>query len=489
MIVPDFGVDAEDKTMVALKKEIELGGSHIVKVVDLTAMVRAEHVGEELTEDKVIELAARKLEPLSSCRHLVWDSSDNVAESDNYEWGAPNAIVVFGKSTMLAGNLGRQNVLFINPIYDSEWPWKKQYYADIKQVGQYHSDKHDFESGFMKTVLWAGVERTDRWKYSQRYGLITDADYIGEFRNRYPCMAEVNRDLENSTAGLAKFICKFSDDEMSFPLDEVYEAINNLQQSDISYSNEICNFIEPIKLNGITILGILFGAPMANGQSGYKLKVKEYDYTLPLERLQTRRDLNTLRDAIIRAGENLKKNVPSQKRILIVPDYFTPYNSPNVKELYDCLTRGGYYVAVYVHGETLKKSRAGIERRCKVKPFDLIVALETGCVLTTRLANCQRIFVNPDWCAWEWMNLHLGDKTQLRECRGTDDTAPFSTYYLNRPEVAMARGMAERANIKRGDKPVYGWFTVDAVESYLPAEHLKRFKSSTYIPNLRLDSE
>ena len=49
--------------------------------------------------------------------------------------------------------------------------------------------------------------------------------------------------------------------------------------------------------------------------------------------------------------------------------------------------------------------------------------------------------------------------------------------------------MAERANIRRGDKPVYGWFTVDAVESHLPDEHLKRFNTSTCIPDLRLDTD
>ncbi|MBD5283388.1 MAG: hypothetical protein HDS31_02100 [Bacteroides sp.] len=172
-----------------------------------------------------------------------------------------------------------------------------------------------------------------------------------------------------------------------------------------------------------------------------------------------------------------------------MPDYFTPYNSPNVKELYDGLKHQGYYVAVYVAGNNLEKSRQGLERRCKVKPFDMIITMETGCLLATRVTNCPRIFVNPDWSAWEWMKLRLGEDKQRMECRGIDKSGPFFSYYLNREEIAMARQIAERANIRRGDKSIYGWFTVDVVESHLPEEHLKRFNTCAYIPDLRLDTE
>ena len=264
MIVPDFGGSAESEAMAALKKAIEAKGEFDVKVVDLASVVLSEHPGEELAESKVIELAARKLEQLSTCRGLKWDGTDDVRdhwadeetrtaklslcrglspeqdepavrdeddtislndeedfdiddidsllndlserineEYSDYECGSPDAIVVFGKSEMLTGGIKRKAVLFINPVYDSEWPWKKQYYRDRDLASQYFADKHDYEDGFMETVISCGAERTHRWKYSRRYGLITDADYIGEFWDRYPRMAEVNRDLEGDTAGLA----------------------------------------------------------------------------------------------------------------------------------------------------------------------------------------------------------------------------------------------------------------------------------------------
>ncbi|MBD5298929.1 MAG: hypothetical protein HDS22_03025, partial [Bacteroides sp.] len=96
MIVPDFGVSADDKAMVTLSEAIENRGDYVVKIVDLPAVVRDEHADEDMTEPKVIELAARKLEQLSTCSGLKWDGSDD-------EWGAPTAVIVFGKSAMLAG--------------------------------------------------------------------------------------------------------------------------------------------------------------------------------------------------------------------------------------------------------------------------------------------------------------------------------------------------------------------------------------------------
>ncbi|MDE6693010.1 MAG: hypothetical protein K2K05_06445, partial [Muribaculaceae bacterium] len=76
--MPDFGVGTGDKAIVALKRAIENRGEYAVKVVDLPAVVRDEHAGEELTESKVIELAARKLKQLSTCSGLKWDGSDDV---------------------------------------------------------------------------------------------------------------------------------------------------------------------------------------------------------------------------------------------------------------------------------------------------------------------------------------------------------------------------------------------------------------------------
>lgn len=537
LIVPDFGNAEAAEHLLPLMEAIKEHWNFDAKIIDLRQMVIDENPDKKLNEVQILDLAASRLNALAADKSIVWDKpiySDDYSEPDlsSYETepependygepagysaetkpkseeeriirkdrlairvsrasddylmqGTPNAIVVFGKSVMLAGGVRNIPVLFIDPVYDNEWPWKKQYYADRKLVGQYHCDKYEYENGYMETVLWCGTECTSPWKYSRRYGIVTNKDYIGEFWDRYPQLAEVNRGLEDNVPGLAEFICEFADDKMSFPLEEVYEAIRNLRARDIHSLNKICDFTEPVILADITALGIWFGVPMSNGQSCYKLRVTDTDYTLPLERVNTRRDLNTLRDAIVRAGENTRKAEPEQKRILIVPDYFTPYDAPMVKELYECLKRKGYYVAVYVHGNTLEKSRQGIEHRCKVKPFDLIVTLETGCLLATRITNCPRIFVNPDWNVWESMKSILGNANERIESRQEGNSSPFFTYYINKNEVVMARQMAERANIKRGKELIYGWLSTDA-DPELSEEHLKRFNTALHIPHFKI---
>lgn len=284
IIVPDFVGGREDATMTTLKEAIEGDGEYVVELVDLPSLVRADHVGVELTEAKVIELSAKKLEQILKCG------------TNDYE--KPDALVVFGKSVMLAGGAGRTSVLFVNPEYDWEWPWKKQYYTDRKLVAQFNREKFNYESKRKKISSACGTEKTGRYRYSSRYGIITNADCIGEFWDHYPQSAEVARHLQGDTRALAKFVCEFASDTIGFPLEEVYNAIENLPISKKSGNYKICDFIEPVKLNTITVLGVCFGVPMAIGQSCYKLRVVEYDFAIPLESITTRRELNLLRDAI-----------------------------------------------------------------------------------------------------------------------------------------------------------------------------------------------
>ena len=52
----------------------------------------------------------------------------------------------------------------------------------------------------------------------------------------------------------------------------------------------------------------------------------------------------------------------------------------------------------------------------------------------------------------------------------------------------MESQMAERANIRRGDKPVYGWFSEDA-DPELSEEHLRRFNTALHIPHFKITTE
>ncbi len=508
MIVPDFGVSVEDKAMVALKDAIEADDRYTAKIIDLPAIVREEHKGEDLKDSKLIELCSKKLESLAADHEQIWDLKtpyydfdlfmeeegvdDNLLdqlktsleeEAITYELGRPTAIVIFGKSAMLAAGV-KCDLLFIDPEYDSEWPWKKQFYADEKLTPQYFTEKHAYEKGQMETVLSCGTETSGRRRYKQRYGIFTDDNYASTFARRYPNLYEEIPEFKTDTEALAKFIREFADRKMTYPLEEVYDAIKKLPGRSLKNIYRICDFEEPLKLDYFTVLGLRFGPPQANGQSCNKLKVAERDYVLPLEGIKTRRELNALRDAILKKAESR----PPEKRILIVPDYFTPYNSPQIKWLHSILKGMGYYAAVYVAGNDLEKSRIGIERRCKAKPFDLIVTLETGCMLASRITNCTRIFVNPDWTAWKSMKRLLGEKEKVYKSR-IDNGGPLFSYSINQEEIWMARSMAERSNILRGQYPIYGWFSEDAIESNETMEHMKRFNTCTYIPGLRIDTD
>lgn len=487
LLVADFGEDAGMDAMVNLKVAIESCGAYSVNVVDLPSMVRAGHQGEELTEARVIELCARKLEQLSRTDELVWEEPDYYPEEKQHDH--PGTVVVFGKSAMLAGGLESTDVLFVNPQYDYEWPWKKQYYASRRLAGQFRRDICDYERDRMTIVTWSGKEAKIGCGYSKRYGLFTREEGFCEFWDHYPRMAEMDEKLEGDAKGLGDFICRFADGNITNPLEEVYTALSRFPRLDEPDFKWICRFSEPLKLGGSTILGIQFGTPMANGQSCYKLKLQGVDYNVPLECFNTREEYNLLRDSILRTRSQFKDKENPQRRILIVPDFFTPYDAPCVRELYIRLSDMDYQVAVLMPDSSLVKARQALERRCKSRPFDLIVTLETGCLLAARVTNCQRIFVNPDWAAWEWMNLRLGDEKQKYERRGADKSGPVYTYILNAGEIEAAREMAERSNIRRGNHSAAGWFTEDAVESHLTIEHLRRFNTSTFIPSLRLDTE
>lgn len=152
----------------------------------------------------------------------------------------------------------------------------------------------------------------------------------------------------------------------------------------------------------------------------------------------------------------------SQKRILIVPDYLTPYDM--AMELYSILTRMGYDVAVFAHSDSLYESRQELERHCRIKRFDLLVTLDTGCLLAARVTNCPRVFVNPDWTLGEWMKENLGKNCQI-----------------TRDDMEMALEMADPAYIECSDKPTYGWFSLCALESHMTEEHLKHFNTATSI--------
>lgn len=535
LIVSDFGTGADNGYMTALKEAIETTDKARVIVADLRKMVIDEHPGEELREAEVIELATRKLESLAADRNLscgayvddgpcaplhefvLADEDEEYAEETSLPkaadyivlpriirrhlgncrtltihvsrgvdevTGAPHAIVAFGRSAMLVDGISKGNVLMVNPEYDNDWPWKKQFYAGRKASWEYSYEDNPFQED-IKTAYSFGSVGRGRYRQPERYAVFTSEEKAStdhDLSDRYQRLWMIDNSLDSNTDKLARLICGFAAGEMDIPLLEIDRIVNDIAW--MRKWNCICNFTESVKIRDLTATGLTQGVQMANGQSGIRVAVKELDYTLPIEGFRCYDDIAALRDAVD-AAEKKENGTP---RIMIVPDYFTPHDNTVVLELRKQLIDRGYRVTVFCAGNTLKASRQGLERVCKRRRYDLIVTLETGCLLAARIQGSHRIYVNPDWVAWEWMKRMLGEDVEQTHRRG-ERSGPFFSYRLDGDEIIVARDMGERYNIRRGDKLSAGWFTPDEADSHLPSEHIKRFSCAAYPPMIGLDTE
>lgn len=518
LIVPDFDTDADDGMIPALREAIEARGDANVIVADLRKMVLDEHPGEKLQEAKVIELAARKLESLAEegakpaeetsqyetadtnglTRTVSHDLGNgriltiHVRRGSAHETGAPHTIVVFGRSAMLADGVGKSGVLFINPKYDSEWPWKKQYYAGRKAAEEYNDAKLHFHER-IETAYSFGTVGYGPFPQPGRYGVFTTKEACKDdwdLNERYPRLSMVDTAVNDNVEAMAALICSFDDREMDIPLLEIDRLSMDLPRQQLLMDPEYFRFAEPIHVAGISAIayGFEFRTPMGRGLSGLRVKIEGRNETVPIEAFTYYSNLSALRDAMVKTHEKAKELEKSIKRIMIVPDYFTPHDSPAVLELRRRLEEKGYRVTVFCAGNSLEKSRWGLERICKRRHYELILTLETGCLLAARIQGSHRIYVNPDWVAWEWMKRMLGeDKVKTRK-RG-ERSGPFFCYRLDSDEIAMARDMGARCNIRRGEKLSAGWFTPDEADSHLPEGHMQRFGCAGYPPMTGLDTD
>ena len=521
MIVPDFGTETDEGLMKALKDAVMKSGGNCVMVADLRKMMPEGIPGGEPAESRMIELAARRLESLAYDDTLVWDTpsddcpgdplhdlfpvdEDEDGEERIYrlpkrrlpiriseyrgEEGKPDAVVVFGKSAMLADGLGSRYVLFIDPVYDREWPWKKQYYAGRKTAGERYAG-FPVRKEAIETAYSFGTVSSVRHEQPRRFAIFTDREKAhddDDFSERYPRRSMTDASLSGDVSGLAEVIGSFSKGKMDTPLLEIDMILSDFPR--MAMGNTICTFAEPVRLGSLTALGLMSRVPMANGLSGIRVRVEGERQDVAIEYFEERQELALLRDAVVKARRDASEYERSIPRIMIVPDYFSPHDTPPVLELRKRLRDMGYRVTLFCAGNTLEKSRVGLERVCRRNRYDLIVTLETGCLLAARIDTCDRIYVNPDWVAWEWMKRMLGEDCSQENRRG-DGSGPLYGYRLDADEISMAREMGKRYNIRRGERLSAGWFTPDQIDSHLPAEHQERFGMAMYPPKIGLDTD
>ena len=531
LIVPDFGNTEAAERLLPLKEAIQEHSSFDAKIIDLRQMTIDENPDKKLKEVQILDLAARRLEALATDKTIVWEKSNlsipypdlelssydmdeefdrksleepfkpehpDDPDSDNelqpgeklsadpdaeriirhgrltirvsrapkeyFTQHAPHAIVVFGKSAMLAGGVRNIPVLFVDPEYDKEWPWRKRYYVDRKETDSFYQSFIDkINAPFLPEVLSNGYEVEYRRKQPQRFCLLTEGNDENEFSKLYPRLAMSDPELQDPRQ-LAKAILEFTRQKMEMPMLDIYELLKVPARNNTS-KPLVFNFPHPVKIDGKNAIAIEMEGFSPYRMPGEVVILEGCAYNRSLEDVHDRKALLELREAMAEAV----KTMPQRKRILIVPDCLTPEDSPIAPMLRDYLQKeDDYYVAMFEGNTSLKDSRRGLEQCCRKRQFDLIVTLETGCLLAARVINAPRIFVNPDWTVWK----------EMKECG----------YEREKWETARIMGM--KAHI-RYDGPHWamGWFTPDQIDSEAPREHMDRFFSATYPPRIGLTNE
>lgn len=496
MIVPDFGVKADSEEMVRLKEALEARGDCDVKFLEVAGDTRE---AAKLVENTIV------MQPSVEVNE---DNTDDWHDLVPPVYNGIDLMVVFGRSAMLCGGVSCGiDILFINPSYTTEGEWRIQYYKDREKAAKFISEESAkrFEE---KKRLPSGLTITKSYVPARRIAIFNDfTEGWTNFDDRYWPNRRVFDPKFADTAYLAQNISDFAFGNWRLPMDEVYEAIEDLPKGFFRNGKfEGMPFVEPVKIKDEIITGLAFGVPMANGQSCYKLVVEGCSYPLPLERYAEREDQLKLRDAI-RAltaqalHDKMEEEHAKEKRILIVPDYFSEWPNPAVRSLAQCLRQLGYQTKTIIPIKTLESTRDLIEAEIDQNVngyYNLIVAFDASCLLTARIGNVPKILINPAWEAWAWMDCRLQDENVIENeimCRrggpvpDGENPKKGSFYLVNDQQVGLARSMGEKANINYGPALTYGWFTPDNIDTFIADAHAARFKITSYPPHVDLETK
>lgn len=505
MIVPDFGESAKSASMLALRDALDaiiprctffLPTMGLSDLMDPTISETPKHSSEDSIEFKVrfISLPEAVTHPYEEVvadqyEEAVTDSYEKVAtdpcedeESKSREdklielsadriraelkhiMGTLSVLVMFGKSAMLVKDIpSRRKVLYINPEFSAEEPWRQQYIANKKSLDEYY-DKYSSEKLHtyrqIPYIIGKGTEVFTKRKKQMYLGIITNSNNAGEFGRRYPDWVMVDKTLEGNAERLAKTIYDFAKEELRFPRTEIDDNVYHFPwkwYSDIT-GRDLCRFSTPLLLSEYPVYGFTVNEILSDGSSGLKLRVGEENIEIPSENIINRQDLEQLSDAIATLRKELPPSLPPQKRILVVHDYSTD-NTNHIDEFCLTLRKYGYYVAKFIHGIPSEKERRSLERCCRRYPWDMIVTFRGACLLATGVANTHRLFINPEWAVW----------TRLSS--------------LDKQALAAVRKMGETICIKTADNIMAtSWFTSNNIESEIVTQHQKYFHSTTYVP-------
>ena len=521
LIVPDFSSPEAAACLLPLKEAISRDPDFDATIIDLRQTVIDENQDIALDEERIIELAATRLEALHNDNNIVWNKTRHRSDywepdlslhlddaeipqtladekklhadekklhadekkrdlspkpptstlklkitrtitdrSSEYR-GRPHAIAVFGKSAMLVGATAdrRSPMLLVDPEYDGEWPWENQSRIAREANDAFYRDfKESMDAPHRPTVPEI---RRHRPQPQRIFCLRTDRNTTDEFSILCPRLAMADPELSDPER-LATAIMDFVENRLGTPLIDILELLRVPARGERD-KPLVFRLPQPVEVDGVKATEIRVEEYSPHRIPDDATLIDADGHGTRLESLRDRHGLSALRDTLAKTVETM----PGRKRILIVPDLLTPADSPIADALRDELQKLDYHVEVLCRNREIKQLRRLLERHCRRSHVDLVVTLESGCLLAGRLTGVTRIFANPYWEVWKEMK-RLG-------------------YRREEWEMARTAGLKEHI-LRDGNHSALGWFTPDLMGEEAPKTHMMRFHTAFYPPHIDLQT-
>lgn len=191
--------------------------------------------------------------------------------------------------------------------------------------------------------------------------------------------------------------------------------------------------------------------------------------------------------------------------MLLVPDFFSSPDSPVIQSLKAQFEAQDCEVYVLHLPPTVEEAVTAVEqsvRGCgpvkiglgrdleeyayQQRP-DLLVAIGSSVLLCGGVKDMNKVFIDPDYCTDEWLELRLRDREKIEEDRNEILALPPDEYVVTPADVDRCRQLRVKKTYTRRHRFVEAVFT-DSSDHNI-AEHQKLYGSAGIYEPARLDTE
>lgn len=191
--------------------------------------------------------------------------------------------------------------------------------------------------------------------------------------------------------------------------------------------------------------------------------------------------------------------------VLLVPDFFSSPDSSVIQELKAQFEALHCEVHVLHLPATVDESVEAVERAAEgcgpvkidvgrdLKEYeyqdrpDLLVAIGSSVLLCGGVKDMNKVFINPDYCTDEWLELRLRNQEKIEEDRNEILALPPDEYIVTPADVPKCRQLRIKKTYSRRHRFVKAIFT-DSTDHNI-AEHQRLYGSAGIYEPGRLDSD